>query len=345
MSRILELLEDGVRKKVFTGASYQIGTKERILEEGAAGTLGEGLETAAIDSLFDMASVTKILTALGFMKLLEEGKVCLGDTVGRYLKEYRNSEKSGITMYELLTHTSVIWGQVPLYQSCQTRKELLDSILYLPPRDREKTPVMYSSQGFIVLGEVMGRIADMPFHQVLKKYVFEPLEMENTCFNPGAHLKPRIAATEFCPWRNCRVIGQVHDENAVVMGGVCGHAGVFSNIPDMSKVARAMFSERYLPNSLIKLMAANHTVGMNLARGLGWQCKDHIDSPCGDLFSSRSFGHTGFTGTSIWMDPERDLYAILLTNRVYYSRNADEISHVRRVFHNLAVLEWERLGR
>lgn len=344
MSRITALLETGVEEKVFSGATYLIGTKDKVLEKGCVGTLGTGRGSLQEDSLFDMASVTKPLVSIAFMKLLEAGKICLCDSVGRYLVDFRNSEKAGITMYELLTHTSVIPGQVQLYRSCSNKKEILDAIRYLPPRSVAEMPVMYSSQGMIVLGEVLCQVAGMPLDEVMRTYVFEPLGMEESCFCPSKSLKSRIASTEYCPWRGRMVIGEVHDENAYVMGGICGHAGIFSNICDMSRVGAAMLSDKYLSESLLVLMTKNHTKHLNLARGLGWQCKDPVGSPAGDLFSENSFGHTGFTGTSIWVDPYRELYAVLLTNRVHYSREPEGISHIRHIFHNLAILEAENKG-
>ena len=338
MSKIRDLLESGVRGKVYSGAAYQIGTKDAVLENGCVGTLGEERAPVSLDTLFDLASVTKPLVALAFMKQMEEGKVCLDDCAGRYMPEYRNSDKSNITMRQLLTHTSIIPGQVQLYRSCHNRQEILEAIRFLPPRAVEAQPVMYSSQGMILLGEILCRIEDMPLDQIMDKYVFQPLGMTETCYNPPQYLHARIASTEFCRWRGYRLLGEVHDENAFVMGGICGHAGLFSSVADMAKIGQMCLSGGFLPQPLMKLMTRNHTRGLNEARGLGWQCRDASGSPAGDLFSEVSYGHTGYTGTSIWIDPYYGIYAILLTNRVYYSREAMEISHLRRCFHNLAVL-------
>lgn len=347
MSRIYEHLAQCTERKVFPGAVYTVGTPETILEQGCVGYLGTGRAPVNMETLYDLASLTKPIVAMAFMKLLEEGKVCLDDTIGDYLTEYADLPKAAVTMYQLLSHTSVIPGQVQLYRTCRTKKEMLDAILYLPPRDTERMPVMYSSQGFILLGEILARIEDQPLDQVIKEKVLEPLQMTHTLYNPPETLIENIASTENCPWRGKVITGQVHDENAVIMGGVAGHAGLFADAADVGKVGRAMLTgkdargNRYLYPSTIRLMTKNHTAGTNLARGLGWQCKDAHETPAGDLFSETSYGHTGFTGTSLWVDPERELYAVLLTNRVHPTRSGSGMARARHIFHNLAVYAWE----
>ena len=234
MSRILEHLKRCVDTKVFPGAVYRIGTSEKVLEEGFVGSLGIGRGSVNKSTLYDLASMTKPIVAIAFMKLLEEGKVCLDDTIGDYLTEYADTPKKSVSMYELLTHTSVIPGQVQLYRTCHTRQEMLDAIMYLPPRDHQHTPVMYSSQGFIILGEIMARIENKPLDQVIQEKVLDPLKMQHTMYNPSETLFENIASTEDCPWRGKVITGQVHDENAVIMGGVAGHAGLFATAADLS---------------------------------------------------------------------------------------------------------------
>lgn len=347
MRTIQEHLQKCVEEKIFPGAVYQYGTSEGILGHGAVGTLGIGRGPVNESTLYDLASVTKPLAALAFMKLLEEGLACLDDPIDYYLPDYAGHAKGKNTMFQLLTHTSVIPGQVQLYRTCHTKREMLDGILYLPPRDNVHQPVMYSSQGLIVIGEIISAITGKPLDRAMRELVFEPLGMADTMFNPPESRFANTASTEDCPWRGKVVVGQVHDENAVVMGGVGGHAGIFSTAADVAKVGRAMLTGldaaggQYLRRATIRLMTKNHTAHLNLARGLGWMCRDAHDSPAGDLFSENSFGHTGFTGTSIWVDPERDLYAVLLTNRVHPTREGGGIARARHIFHNLAVYHWE----
>lgn len=351
MSQIQTLLEQAAEQRVFTCAAYCVGTSEDVIEQGYTGILGLGRGAAGQDTLYDMASVTKPLVAMALMRLFEQGKLCLDDTVARYLPEYAGSGKADMTLWQLLTHTSVLHGQAPLFRSSHTREDLLEAIRFMPARDNGT--VEYSSQGMIVLGQVMEAIENKPLDSILEEQLFLPLGMKDTRFNPPQEWAARIASTEDCPWRGHVVIGQVHDENAVVLGGVCGHAGIFSNTRDMASVGRAMLTgctpegALYLRRATRELMTRNHTVGMNLARGLGWQCRDERNSLFGDLLSPRAYGHTGFTGTGIWIDPQYGLYAVLLTNRVHPTREGNGIARVRRIFNNLAVLAVEdsRSGR
>lgn len=344
MNRIHELLEQSAARGVFACAAYRIGTPEREIASGHVGCLGRGRGPAGDDTLYDLASVTKPIVAVAFMKLFEQGLVCLDDTVDRFLPSFKGHPKGRITMFSLLTHTSAIHGQVQLYRTCRTKEEMLMGVLYMPPRDLTVPSVEYSSQGFMVLGEIIERITSVPLDQALGALVFAPLAMRETLYNPPEALWPRVASTEECPWRGRVVTGEVHDENAAVMGGVCGHAGLFATAADIESLCRAMLSgktpdgARFLMPATIALMTQNHTRGLNFARGLGWQAKDPTGSPAGDLFSPASFGHTGFTGTSLWMDPARNLYAVLLTNRVHPTRSGEEIIHIRHAFHNLAAL-------
>jgi CubicO group peptidase (beta-lactamase class C family) len=345
MSTICRFLTKTINRGEIPSATYAVGTPERIIEKGALGILGEGRGKVTEDTLYDLASVTKPIVSLAVMKLLQEGEITLDDPVAMYLDAYRHTPKGEITIYQLLTHTSKIFGSVPLYKTVTTKEQLLEAILNLP--DREKDDVFYSSQGMIVLGCVIEKVTGKPLDEVMQERIFTPLEMETTRFNPPENRFDQIASTENCPWRNRVVIGEVHDENAVVLGGVCGHAGLFSNIFDLSKLCVALLTgktpagEVFLSPSVLALMTRNHTRDLNLARGLGWQCKDKHNSPAGDLFSDLAYGHTGFTGTSVWIDPLRGLYAVLLTNRVHPTRDNDKIGRIRRVFHNLAVIASE----
>jgi CubicO group peptidase (beta-lactamase class C family) len=171
----------------------------------------------------------------------------------------------------------------------------------------------------------------------------EPLGMKDTRFNPPASLMERIAPTEDCPLRGGLIRGEVHDENAGVMGGVSGNAGLFSNAPDMTRLGVAMLASlengAFLHKASAELMTRNHTRGMKENRGLGWIIAGPT-SPAGDLLSPGSFGHTGFTGTSLWIDPERKFYALLLSNRIHPMRDNPGIFRTRHIFHNLAVLEY-----
>jgi CubicO group peptidase (beta-lactamase class C family) len=350
MDKLGQFLQRSRDHRVFSGAAYEIGTPDRIIARGCIGTLEWSGEPVSESSLWDIASLTKVIVSLGTMRLFEAGELCLDDTVARFLPDYVGTDKADITLFDLMTHTSGIPGQQPLYKQITTREDMLVAIRNLPLRFARGTDVEYTSQGYVVLGTVLEKICGRGLDALVSDEVLRPLAMNATLYNPGPELHSRIAATEDCPWRGRIVKGQVHDENAVVLGGVCGHAGLFSNVHDLTNVCKAMLSEGYVDNtkflspSTVALMTRNHTPHLKLARGLGWQSKDRHNSPAGDLYSRNAFGHTGFTGTSMWIDPDRRLYAVLLTNRVHPSRQSEEIRRVRSIFHNLAVLKAEELN-
>ncbi|WP_274652058.1 serine hydrolase domain-containing protein [Paenibacillus humicola] len=346
MSRLKQFLQQERENKAFSGAAYIYGSADGISSQGVVGTLSwEGPE-AAFDSMWDLASVTKPIVALALMKLFDSGECYLDQPISDFLPAYQGTDKQDLSLLQLLTHTSGIPGQQPLYLHADTKEKMLAAIRGLPLRHAPGTFVEYSSQGFIIVGLVIEAIAGKPLDAAMRELVFEPLGLDSMTFNPPPEWRERIAATEACPWRGVTVQGQVHDENAVVLGGVGGHAGLFSNLEDLAKIAQMMLRlgdtarGRYLSTAAVERMTRNVTADLNLARALGWQAKDEHHSPAGDLFSSRSYGHTGFTGTSLWMDPEAGLFAALLTNRVHPDRRNDRIKRVRAIAHNLIYMDY-----
>ena len=220
--------------------------------------------------------------------------------MGRHRPEYRGGTAADVTVYQLLTHTSGLPGQVPLYRSHPTRAELLRALGELPRRARY--PVEYSSQGFILLGLVAEAAAGRPLDELVADLVCAPLGMTGTVFAPDVAGRAQAVATERCPWRGRTVVGEVHDENAVVLGGVCGHAGLFAPLSDLERLGRALAGggRALLRPDTFALMTAPHTDALELRRCLAWQGQDRQGSPVGRSFSSGAYGHTGFTGTSIW---------------------------------------------
>jgi CubicO group peptidase (beta-lactamase class C family) len=339
--RVESLLDESIHKKVFTGASYAI-KKDSRLTVGSVGAIGETDRLVNERTLFDMASCTKLFTTIAFLRMMEEGKLALTDTVDRYLPGWSGGLTGRITMFELLTHTSMLPAHLPLYQMSRDREGAIEILKQLLPR--KSTGVEYSCLGYIILGFILEEVTGLPLDQVIDHYVTHPLGMTNTGYCPEKKLQDNIMPSEYCTWRNRRIVGEVHDENACHMGGISGNAGIFSDISDMCLLAEAMLGNKadnkvgLLNEKTIKIMTTNYTKDYQENRGLGWCIKNTPDLTAGEYFSEKSFGHTGFTGTSIWIDPESECYAILLTNRVYYTREISEIRHVRQVFHNLAML-------
>lgn len=338
----LALVSQAVDKGYFPGATVAIGHKNGLYgvwQYGKACIYPSVIELN-MDTLYDMASLTKVVaTTMLFMRFLEKGLVTLHDRVADYISHFKCDEKQHITLFHLLTHTSGLPAYLPLYKLCGGYYE---AIRYISAVKLEYTPgekVVYSDLGFILLGYILEKIGDAGLDELCSKYVFEPLGMEHTCFNPKTH---NVAATEVDEKTGKALIGQCHDENARFFNGVSGHAGLFSNIQDLIKFSSMLINKgatstgRFLSAPSFEVMIRNYTGHLNEDRGIGWCVKGEKGriSSGGDLVSPSAFGHTGFTGTSIWVDIPHDIYVVLLTNRVHPSRQNDSIIRFRRAFHN-----------
>lgn len=329
---------------MFSGAVYEIGGASSVLARGGTGTTAWGAE-AGVDgtTIWDIASLTKPIVALSALLLAEDGRFSLDDPVAQWLPAYERPDKAAITVAQLLTHTSGMPGQQPMYLTCPTRDALVSALPELPLRFAPGSSVEYTSQGFMVLGQVLESVAGEPLDALLDRLVLDPLGMRETMFCPAPSLEPRIAATEDCPWRGRLVKGTVHDENADVLGGVAGHAGLFSTLGDLARLARVMLCRGRLegaevyPSSLVEKMTSPRTDGLPLRRCYGWQGADPQGCPVGQDVSATSYGHTGFTGTSLWVDAVRGIYVVLLTNAVHPVRRPEALKEVRPPFHRLAL--------
>ncbi len=264
----------------------------------------------------------------------------------------RKIDAHDVTFRHLLTHTSGLaaWmdcchaaslSPVPLpHQVPQAlRARRLSKVIHsprfaFPPGET----VHYSDVGFILLGETVERLSQKPLPEYLREAVLRPLGMQSTTYNPLAHGVPQtqIAPTENCPWRGRRLWGEVHDENAACLGGVAGHAGLFATAEDLARLGQSFLEHGrgFLPANLAAEMVQEHAYTGTERRGLGWKLQTTTGSPIGRAFRLQSFGHTGFTGTSLWVDPSRQLVVALLTNRVYFGRNGGPIAQFRVNLHN-----------
>jgi serine-type D-Ala-D-Ala carboxypeptidase len=238
------------------------------------------------------------------------------------------------TLRHLLMHRAGLPAWKPFYRQANATPDSLWTAIYATPLDTlPDSRTVYSDIGFILLGEVVRAATGERLDAYLARAVFEPLAMRETGFLPPAQLLPRIAPTEVDPWRGRKVHGEVHDENAYALGGVSGHAGLFSTAADLTRFARLYLnagrsgSEVVLDSSVIRLFTAPIEEG-RVSRALGWDLASG-NSSAGRALSSTAFGHTGFTGTSLWIDPAKDLFILLLSNRVNPSRENGRISAVR----------------
>ena len=272
---------------------------------------------------------------------------------------FNRENKSEITVENLLTHTSGLpaWRPFYLITGSRLRSENLAFIAAEPLENEPQKRVVYSDLNFISLSYLIEDLYGGSFDEIAGKEIFEPLNLTNTFFNPPPRLRKRIAASEFgneyekqvcldsgfdvskCDWRDYQIWGEVHDGNCYFMDGVSGHAGLFSNASDAFKLARQFLAEEtiLLKPETCKLFRTNFTAGLNEARSIAFQLAETKDSTAGPTLSADSFGHLGFTGTSLWIDPQTERIFILLTNRTHARKLPFEnINSVRRKFHEIA---------
>jgi len=286
------------------------------------------------NTIYDMASLTKVIATTTVAMMLEEsGKLDIDRTVASYIPEFNAPEKATITVRQLLTHRGGLEAFAALYKTYRGRDQYLQQINLRPLANPPGAKMVYSDWDMILTQLVIERITGTTLDAFADEHVFKPLGMNDTRFLPPAEWKPRIAPTEVDTTRGGLLRGIVHDENAWAMGGVAGHAGLFSTAHDLSIFAQMMLNGgEYNGLKLLKpVTIARWTArqGKESSRTLGWDSPSP-NSSAGHYFSPRSFGHTGFTGTSIWIDPEKQLYVILLTNRVDPTRDNQKLVPVRR---------------
>ena len=321
------LLPRGIESGVFPGAAAAVGRSSGLCRTGFYGDRCLKPEKLPVlrDTLFDLASLTKVIaTTTLFMIFQEKGMVSALDNVSRYLGGFAEGNKRYVTLLNLLTHTSGLPAHVRLDLLCRDRVAAVRYLTEMPLSCEPGEKVVYSCLGFILLGHILEKAGNDRLDVLCRKYVFDPLGMEHTCFNPASG---NIAATRYEKESGRMLMGRCHDENARFLGGVSGNAGLFSDINDLCVFALMLinngrFNERqFLSGATVEAMTRNYTSGLNLDRGLGWCIRGHRingtdgwTTSAGDLMRPEAFGHTGFTGTSIWIDPKSDLFVILLTN-------------------------------
>lgn len=271
-------------------------------------------------TIWDLASLTKVVATTSVAMRLEQDSVLdLDRTVASYLPEFSDSAKAAITVRMLLTHTGGLEAGAPLHRQFRGREQYLQQINERPLRYAPGTRTVYSDWDLILLQLVIERVMGKPLDVVADEQVFRPLGMRDTRYRPDAALRPRIAATEMAADRGGQIWGDVHDPNAWALGGVAGHAGLFSTLQDLSVFAQMLLNGgeyngiRLLKPATIARWTAPQVRGSS--RALGWDTPSGKSS-AGRFFGPRSFGHTGYTGTSLWLDPERGVFVVLLTNRV-----------------------------
>lgn len=346
LGNIDRVVRRGLNAGGYPGAAVVIGRRGAAVLQRGYGRLGWTAGSPAVsptETMYDLASLTKVVgTTTAAMILYDEGRLDLDAPVITYLPEFGGGAKDRVTVRQLLTHHSGLPAGKQLWRLALSRAEarriVVESQLICNPGDC----FLYSDLGADVLGWVVESIAGQRLDVFLEERVFTPLGMADTRFNPDISLQSRIAPTEVTPPRGYPLRGEVHDENAFALGGVAGHAGLFSTAADLAVFAEMMLrggtydGVRIVSDSAVALFT-RRTAG---TRALGWDTADG-DGGSGEFLSSRAYGHTGYTGTSMWIDPDRDMFVILLTNRVHAARArrpAKVISDVRADLADAAAL-------
>jgi CubicO group peptidase (beta-lactamase class C family) len=327
----------GIEDGVFPGAVVVVGTAGRILHAEGYGHFTWSAESAVPhpdSTLFDMASVTKVVaTTPATMVLVEEGALDMDRPVQDYLPAFTGDGKERITVRHLLQHRTGLRAFLPLNERASTAAEAEELVLTEPLRYEPAGRVVYSDLNAMLLGWVVERAAGVPLDEFVAERVYQPAGMTETRFRPPRSLWGRIAPVGL--WRGYVIAGQLHDQNAVRLGGVSGHAGLYSTGADMARYAQLLLSGGRTTGGAY--VVHPETVREFTRRGagnraLGWEMRDTTSQEnTGTLLSSAAFGHGGFTGTSIWIDPERDLFVIVLTNRVFAPRTRRSITRLKEI--------------
>lgn len=327
-------LEAAVRNREVPGGIAAAGSCGTSVLLGPYGVTRLGGPPTDEATRFDLASLSKVVATLpSVLALVEAKSVTLDDPVKKFFSQagwFQTPSLGDVTVRQLLTHSSGLPAWRPLFAEVSTRLSALGSVLQTSLA-HPAGQVVYSDLGFMLLGAVVERVSGTRLDAFAAEHVFGPLGMSATGYGPLTNVK--VAATEDCGWRGRLLEGEVHDENAFVFDGVAGHAGLFATAADLARYAQAWLSGSapFASEALLQEATREQVRGPEgVRRGLGWQLSG-AGSSAGHYASPCAYGHTGFTGTSLWLDPDRDRFGVLLTNRVHPSRECGNTIHALRV--------------
>jgi beta-glucosidase-like glycosyl hydrolase/CubicO group peptidase (beta-lactamase class C family) len=343
-----DVIEKAIADRAFPGATLAVGYRGK-LSVHAFGKQKYDAKSPAVnaDTMYDIASLTKVVVTTTLVEKLVEGDfpspLNLDAPIERYLPEWLKGPqpewRHKVTVRNLMTHTSGLPPFKEYWRTSTSKQETLARIFAEPLECEPGTKVVYSDLGIILMAEIIQRLTGKPLDVLANENIFGPLGMKHSMYNPPKAIWPEIAPTEFDGQLRHRMLqGEVHDENAFAIGGVSGHAGVFSTSPDLAVFCQMLLNggvhahQRILKRATIAEFTAPQGLAQN-ARTLGWVVPTE-GSSSGHYFSSHSYGHTGFTGTTIWIDPDRQLFVVLLTNRVHPTRENHKIAEVRPAVHD-----------
>jgi beta-N-acetylhexosaminidase len=353
LSNAFEILDRGVSDRAFPGGVLAVGYRDRLaMHPFGRLTYDKGSPAVTAETIYDVASLTKpIVTTTAIMILSQEHRIDISLPISRYLPEWTQaaatdpnpSWRAKATVRDLLLHISGLPAHRHFYKEVDGKSAVLKRVIAEPLVSEPGTHLEYSDLGFILLGEIVERLTGLDLDAVAKDWICEPLGLANTMYSPPKNLRSRIAPTENDKdYREKQLQGEVDDANASAMGGVAGHAGLFSTGGDVAVFAQMMLNggiyahHRLLARETVEQFTARVNIG-DSARALGWDVPV-APSSSGQFFSPHSYGHRGFTGTSLWIDPDRDLFVVLLTNRVYPSADNIKIRELNPRLHD-AIIE------
>lgn len=325
LAKVDTVINENIANKETPGAVLLVARKGKVVYKKAYGNrmVEPRIEKMTLDTIFDMASLTKpTATASGIMKLVEDGKIRLIDKVSYYIPEFKENGKKDVTLVNLLTHTSGLPAWDKYFEKKLNPEEIILDIASKATTYEPGTKFVYSDLGYITLGEIIKRVSGKPENEFVAEQIYKPLGMKDTGFLPPKDKWSRCAPTEM---RDGKMLqGEVHDGNAWMLGGVAGHAGLFSTADDMAIFCQMILNGgeyngvRIFSPLTVRAMTTNQSPLKDEQRGFGWDIGTAYAGQRGDIFPAlQGFGHTGFTGTSVWVDPGSQTFVILLCNRVH----------------------------
>jgi CubicO group peptidase (beta-lactamase class C family) len=340
VSRVDDAVRAGIERGIYPGAVVVIGRRDSLLYARGYGhfTWNPASPVPSPDStIWDLASITKIVSTMSAaMKLVDEGKLDLEAPVSKYLPRFTGGLKQRVTVRMLLDHTSGLKSYVPIYQMAHGKSKAINLLYAQPLIHTPGDTAVYSDLNALLLGLVVEKVAGTSIDHFATREVFTPLGMGQTMFKPPNKLRKRIAPSGL--WRGQPVAGEVNDQNAVVFGGIAGHAGVFSTAKDLARFAQVWLRGGLGPEgrwvsfqTLSRFLSRGINTGSRL---LGWDTRERVvgePSVFGDLTSDATYGHTGFTGTLLWVDPPRDLFLVFLTNRTFDPKIPESVKELKAV--------------
>jgi CubicO group peptidase (beta-lactamase class C family) len=358
MLQIKGLLEKGVKEGVYPGAVFLVANNDRVIFFQEVGHLSLIPESYPMrrDTIFDLASLTKPLaTTLAIMKLVDQAQIGLDQPLSDLISDVPLMDKKDLTPRLLLNHSAGFTDWKPFYldltayEAKERKKVLREQILKDPFTYSPGEECLYSDLGFMILEWIIEEASGMTMRRFVEQSFYQPLSLQRTFLREDGLTLPFkkeiFAATEDCPWRKKVIQGEVHDENAWAVGGYSGHAGLFGTAEEVYVLVNLLREhylgkrDDYLKPETVRVFFTRQDIVKKSDWCLGWDTPSEEDSSSGKYFSRNSVGHTGFTGTSVWMDLDRDVVVILLTNRIHPTRNNEEIKTFRPKLHDMIMEE------